>query len=348
MFVLEDIIRENIKRLVPYSSARSEFKGRADVYLDANENSFGSAGTGTFNRYPDPYQAELKEKISKLKSVAPEKIFLGNGSDEPIDILFRVFCEPGKSNAIILPPTYGMYEVSANINDIELKRVNLDEDFQVKTDEVISTIDSNTRLIFLCCPNNPSGTSMKAASIYKILENFSGLVVLDEAYIDFASYPSLLSKLDQYPNLVILQTFSKAWGLANLRIGMAFASAEILTLMNKVKPPYNISGLTQKTVIEALIDASKIKEWIETIVEERKKLDAELKKLTFVIKVYPSEANFLLVKVRDPKKLYEYLVTQKIIVRDRSKIELCEGCLRITVGTQKENIELLKALNNFK
>lgn len=349
-FDLDLITRANIKNLKPYSSARSEFKGKEGIFLDANENSFGSPLGVNYNRYPDPLQIELKEKLSKIKGLPIQNIFLGNGSDEAIDILFRAFCNPGIDNIIICPPTYGMYEVSANINDVEIIKVPLTvEEFQLDTENILLSINKNTKLIFICCPNNPTGNGVKWDAIKSILENFNGLVIIDEAYINFARYRSLIPELLNYPNLVILQTLSKAWGLAGLRVGMAFASEQIIDIFNKIKPPYNINIASQKLALDALNNTDKINEWIKQTVEERDKLIAEFALLPFIIKVYPSDANFILVKTNDPLAIYNYLVSKKIIIRDRSKVELCEGCLRITVGTKEENkllLETLKEISN--
>lgn len=348
-FNLDTITRTNIKKLKPYSSARSEFKGKEGIFLDANENSFGSPLDANYNRYPDPLQLDVKEKLGKIKGLPIQNIFLGNGSDEAIDILFRAFCNPGIDNIIICPPTYGMYEVSANINDVKIKRVPLtSEEFQLDTENILKAIDNNTKLIFICCPNNPTGNGVKWEAIKKILENFSGLVIIDEAYINFARYRSLIPELLNYPNLVILQTLSKAWGLAGLRVGMAFASEPIIDIFNRIKPPYNINIASQKLVLEALNNTDKINAWIKETVEERDKLSAELAMLPFIIKVYPSDANFILVKTNDPLAIYNYLVTKKIIIRDRSKVELCDGCLRITVGTKEENRKLIDTLKEYK
>lgn len=347
-FNLDTITRTNIKNLKPYSSARSEFKGKEGIFLDANENSFGSPLGVNYNRYPDPLQIELKEKLSKIKGLPIQNIFLGNGSDEAIDILFRAFCNPGIDNIIICPPTYGMYEVSANINDVEIIKVPLTvEEFQLDTENILLSINKNTKLIFICCPNNPTGNGVKWDAIKSILENFNGLVIIDEAYINFARYRSLIPELLNYPNLVILQTLSKAWGLAGLRVGMAFASEQIIDIFNKIKPPYNINIASQKLALDALNNTDKINEWIKQTVEERDKLIAEFALLPFIIKVYPSDANFILVKTNDPLAIYNYLVSKKIIIRDRSKVELCEGCLRITVGTKEENRKLIDALKEI-
>ena len=347
-FNLDNLTRQNIKTLKAYSSARSEFKGKEGVFLDANENAFGSPLNENYNRYPDPLQLELKDKISKIKGLPIQNIFLGNGSDEAIDLLFRAFCEPGKDNIIICPPTYGMYEVSANINDVTIKKVPLTaETFQLDTENILKAIDKQTKLIFICCPNNPTGNGVKWESIKTLLEQFKGIVVIDEAYINYARYRSLIPELLNYPNLVILQTLSKAWGLAGLRIGMAFASEPIIDLFNKIKPPYNINSVSQKLALNALSNIEKVNAWIKETVQERDELMKKMETFAFVKKVYPSDANFFLVKVEEPLSVYNYLITKKIIIRDRSKVELCEGCLRITVGTPNENKELLNALSNY-
>lgn len=348
MFDLNKVTRENIKNLKPYSTARDEYKGKQGLFLDANENAFGSPLDTNFNRYPDPLQLDVKERLGKVKGLPIQNIFIGNGSDEAIDILYRAFCEPGKDNVIICPPTYGMYEVSANINNVEINKVPLTpEEFQLDIDTILKNINSNTKLIFICCPNNPTGNGVKWNAIKTILENFKGIVVIDEAYINFASYRSLIPELLNYPNLVILQTLSKAWGLAGLRIGMAFASEEIIDIFNKIKPPYNINSVSQQLALTALNNTERINEWIKIIVAERELLRDELLKFSFVDKVYPSEANFLLVKVRDPRALYNYLVTKEIIVRDRSAVALCEGCLRITIGKKEDNQLLINTLKLF-
>lgn len=354
-FDLNNLVRGNIKKLVPYSSARSEYKGTDGIFLDANENSFCPnvsekeiVGT-TLNRYPDPMQLELKEKISKIKFISPENIFLGNGSDEAIDILFRAFCEPEKDNVIVCPPTYGMYEVSANINNVEINKVPLiAKTFQLDTEAVLKSITQNTKLIFICCPNNPTGNGVKWLAIKQILDNFKGIVVIDEAYIDFAGYRSLIPELANYPNMVILQTFSKAWGLAGLRLGMAFASEEIIEIFNKIKPPYNINTVSQKLAVNILNNSDQINSSIIEIISERNKLSEALSKLPFISNVYPSEANFLLVKTTNANSIYDHLVNNKIIVRRRNTITLCEDCLRITIGTKEENEILLNTLKEYK
>lgn len=348
-FDLNSIVRENIKKLVPYSSARSEFKGKADVFLDANENSYGSPLNQNYNRYPDPLQVKLKEKLSAIKGAPVQNIFLGNGSDEVIDILFRTFCKPGVDKVIICPPTYGMYEVSANINDVILNKVPLmAETFQLDIENILKALDAQTKLIFICCPNNPTGNGVKWADIKTILDNFTGIVVIDEAYINYARYRSLIPELLNYPNLLILQTLSKAWGLAGLRLGIAFASKEIISLFNKVKPPYNINQPSQVLAIEALDNVEAVNKWIKETVEERDKLSGQLKSFSFVIKVYESEANFILVKMKDANVIYNFLVENGIITRNRSKIELCDNCLRITIGTKEENKNLLSTIKKFE
>ena len=348
MFDLNTILRENIKKLVPYSSARDEFKGEASVYLDANENAFGSPIEEQYNRYPDPLQWKVKEKISRIKGVPPKNIFLGNGSDEAIDILFRAFCRPGIDNVIILPPTYGMYEVSANINDVEIRKVNLTADYQPDLDAIAEAVDENTKLIFVCSPNNPTGNSFYREAVEAMLVNFNGLVVIDEAYINYSRQKSFIQELTEYPNLVVLQTLSKAWGLAALRMGMAFASEEIIEIFNKVKPPYNISEASQQLVLKALDNVEQVNSWIKEIILERDKLVLSLKNFNFVLDIYPSDANFILVKTTDANGIYNFLVEKGIIVRNRTKVELCEGSLRITVGTPEENQKLIETLKSFQ
>ena len=345
---INSLQRENIKNLRPYSTARDEYKGQASVYLDANENSFGSPLPADYNRYPDPLQLDLKDAISKIKGVPIENTFLGNGSDEAIDLLYRAFCEPAKDNVIILPPTYGMYEVSANINNVEVRKINLLPNYQLDLDGIAEAIDANTKMIFICSPNNPTGNSIIRTDIETILTNFKGLVVIDEAYINFAKQRSFIKELTEYPNLVILQTFSKAWGLAALRLGMAFAGRPTIDILNKVKPPYNINQATQDLALAALQNINQVNEWIKLTVEERDKLSTDLLTIPVVKKVYPSDANFILAEVTDATGIYDFLVNQGIIVRDRSKVTLCEGCLRISIGTPAENQTLLIALKNYQ
>jgi len=347
MFQIDRIIRDNIRKLVPYSSARDDFKGEARIFLDANENSLGSPLTKWYNRYPDPLQWKVKEALSKIKGVPVENIFLGNGSDECIDILFRAFCNPGIDNVIINPPTYGMYEVSAHINDIEVRKARLTTDFQLDLDQIENLVDQNTKLIWICSPNNPTANAMNRDDIEIVLNNFEGLVVIDEAYINFSRHRSFIQELGEYPNLVILHTLSKAWGMAGLRLGMAFATKEIIEIYNKVKPPYNISQATQELVLQALNNTEEVNEMIRAIVEMRISMGKDLTKLPFVAQVYPSDANFLLVKVNDAHVIYDYLLNAGIVVRDRSKVELCGNCLRVTVGTEKENEELIETLKKF-
>lgn len=348
MFNLSTLLRDNIKKTKPYSSARDEYKGNEGVFLDANENSYGSVTEEAYNRYPDPLQKEVKEKLSHIKRVKPEQIFLGNGSDEAIDLLYRALCNPGIDEVITMPPTYGMYEVSANINDVHITEVVLSTDFEIRTEAVLAAIKPTTKMIFVCSPNNPTGNSMNTESVEKILQSFDGIVVVDEAYIDFSKTPSFISKLDKYPNLVVLQTFSKAWGLAGLRLGTAYASEEIIAVINKIKPPYNINQLTQELALEALSKLLKKEALVSEILFQREKLINEFSKINSIQKIYPTDANFVLIKAADGKKLYDFLVDKKIITRDRSKVSLCEGCVRITVGTKEENESLVKALKEYK
>jgi len=347
-FNIQSILRENIKNLTPYSSARHEFKGKASVFLDANENAYGSPLDKDFNRYPDPLQISVKEAISKIKGVPVANTFLGNGSDEAIDILIRAFCNPGHDNILILPPTYGMYEVAAAINDVEIKRVNLNSEYQLDLDGIAETIDEHTRIIFVCSPNNPTGNSIYREDIETLLANFNGLVVVDEAYINYSRQKSFIQELTEYGNLVVLQTLSKAWGLAGLRVGIAFASEEIIEVFNKIKPPYNINQSSQELALKGLQQVDTVNKWILETTLERNRLIEKLAALPFVDKIYPSDANFILVKTQDAHSVYSYLADREIIVRDRSKVSLCEGCLRITIGTPAENDLLIESLNNYK
>lgn len=347
MFNLNDLVRPNIRDLVPYSSARDEFKGEAHVYLDANENALGSPLLKWYNRYPDPLQWAVKEKLSVIKGIDPGHIFLGNGSDECIDVLIRAFCEPGIDNIVIVPPTYGMYEVSANINNVKVKKVPLTPDFQLDLPAMEEAVDDFTKMIFLCSPNNPTGNSLQRGAVEALLNNYFGLVVMDEAYINFSRQRSYVPELKEFPNLVVLQTLSKAWGLAALRVGMAFASREIVEIMNKVKPPYNVNQASQELALKALEEVDQVNEMIRVLVQERVRLEKDLAGLSVVKKVYPSDANFLLVQVTDARKIYQFLLENGIVVRDRSSVILCNDCLRITVGTERENSELLEALKQF-
>jgi histidinol-phosphate aminotransferase len=348
MFNLDQLLRDNIRRLVPYSSARDEFTGEAKVFIDANENSLGSPLTKWYNRYPDPHQWKVKEAIARIKGIPPKHIFLGNGSDECIDLLYRAFCVPGKDNVIINPPTYGMYEVSAHINDVEVRRARLLDDFQLDLVHLENLVDTHTKLIWICSPNNPTANSINRQDIEIVLNNFPGLVVIDEAYINFSRHKSFIQELSEYPNLVVLQTMSKAWGLAGLRLGMAFASEAIIDIYNKVKPPYNISQATQELALTALAEVGQVNDMIRSLVTMREQLSRDLAELPAVRRVYPSDANFLLVRVENARGAYQFLLEAGIVVRDRSKVELCEDCLRITVGTEKENAELLKSLKEWR
>jgi histidinol-phosphate aminotransferase len=347
-FNIQSILRENIKNLTPYSSARHEFKGKASVFLDANENAYGSPLDKNFNRYPDPLQISVKEAISKIKGVPVANTFLGNGSDEAIDILIRAFCNPQHDNILILPPTYGMYEVAAAINDVEVKRVNLNADYQLDLEAIAEAIDEHTRIIFVCSPNNPTGNSIYREDIETLLANFNGLVVVDEAYINYSRQKSFIQELTEYSNLVVLQTLSKAWGLAGLRVGIAFASEEIIEVFNKIKPPYNINQSSQDLALEGLQQVEQVNKWILETTLERDRLIEKLAEFSFVDRIYPSDANFILVKTKDAISIYNHLADREIIVRDRSKVSLCEGCLRITIGTPAENDLLIESLNNYK
>jgi len=347
-FNIDALVRENIKKLNPYSSARSEYRGNAEVFLDANENSYGSPLDENFNRYPDPLQWKLKQEIAKIKGVPPQNIFVGNGSDEVIDIAFRIFCEPGKDNVIICPPTYGMYKVCGNINAVEVKEVLLTQDFQLDVEGILEAIDEHTKLLFICSPNNPTANSFNRLDIEFLLNNFNGIVLIDEAYINFSRQKPFLHELTEYENLIVMHTLSKAWGLAGLRLGLGFASEVIINLFNKVKPPYNINESSQLFGIEALENIKLVNANIKNTVEQRIFLEQKLKEFAFVKIIYPSDANFILIKVTDADKLYQYLLMQRIIVRNRSREPLCENCIRITVGTQIENEKLLNALKNYE
>lgn len=344
MKTLQELTRPNIWALKPYSSARDEYQGKsASVFLDANENPYN----GPNNRYPDPLQWDLKKSLSRLKGVAPERIFLGNGSDEAIDLVFRAFCEPREDNVVAIEPTYGMYLVCAEINEVEYRKVLLDEHFQFSADKILNAVDEQTKLIFLCSPNNPTGNDLNHSEIERLLHRFDGIVVLDEAYNDFSEQPSFLKRLDDFSNLIVLQTFSKAWGCAAIRLGMAFASADIISVLTKIKYPYNVNQLTQQQAMEMLHRYYEIERWVTTLKEERDHLEKEFLKLPCVQKVFPSNANFFLVRVTDAVQIYKYLVEEGIIVRNRHTVALCGNCLRITVGTKMENETLIRALKKY-
>ena len=347
-FDLQKLVRKNIKELTPYSSARNEFKGEASVFLDANENAYGSPLNENFNRYPDPLQWQVKFALAKIKGVPAENIFIGNGSDEVIDLAYRIFCEPGKDNVIICPPTYGMYEVCAHINDIEIRKVNLTDNFQLDVEGILTATDEHTKLLFICSPNNPTGNNMNRVEIEMLLNNFAGLVIIDEAYINFSRQKTFMQELTEYPNLMVMQTLSKAWGLAALRLGLGFASLDVINVFNKVKPPYNISAASQQLALDALQNTMRVNKWIKETVSERKLLGRQISEFSFVENVYESDANFLLIKVNDANELYKYLSAKKIVVRNRSKEVLCGNCIRITIGTPTENKILISTLKKFK
>lgn len=341
---IRELFRDNIRHLAPYSTARDEYEGDLGIYLDANENPYENG----YNRYPDPHQKILKERIAEIKGVDAERIFIGNGSDEAIDLVYRVFCEPRIHNVVSIAPSYGMYEVAAHTNDVEFRKVQLNVDFELDAQAILEATDENTRAIFLCSPNNPSGNLLDGAEVKKILDGFAGIVVVDEAYIDFAGTPGMLLLLQAYRRLVVLQTLSKAWGMAGLRLGLAFADPEIIATMSRVKYPYNINGITQKIVLHQLEDTVPVWQEVAEIRKERNGLVKELKALPLIKKVFPSDANFVLVRVDEPRKLYDTLIEAGIIVRDRSRIKGCEGCLRITVGTPEENRRLIEILKSYK
>jgi histidinol-phosphate aminotransferase len=344
-FDINNLIRENVKKLKPYSSARDEFEDfdTADmIFLDANENPYQNG----VNRYPDPQQASVKVVLGKMKNINPKQILLGNGSDEVLDLLFRAFCEPKVDNVISLPPTYGMYSVLANINNVENKEVLLTNDFQPQVEKILETVTANTKIIFLCSPNNPTGNSFSIESVTTLLENFNGFVVIDEAYIDFSDKASWLEKLNQYPNLIITQTLSKAYGLAGIRLGICYASAEVISVLNKIKPPYNVNELTQQRALERLSDEVKIANEITSIITQRTELLSVLNEVSFVEKIYPTEANFILIKVDNANKRYADLIAKGIVIRNRTTQPLCENTLRLTIGTAEENTKLMEALRN--
>jgi histidinol-phosphate aminotransferase len=344
-FDIGRLVRKNIRELKPYSSARDDYSGTASVFLDANENPFNQP----LNRYPDPKQSALKKVIAGMKGQAVENLFVGNGSDEGIDLLFRVLCEPGRDNVITVDPTYGMYRVCAKINDVKVKSVLLRKDFSLDPEAVLSAVDDHTKMIFLCSPNNPTSNAYDRDAMLRIIRSLTGtMVVVDEAYMDFSNSESLLSLVPEHKNLVVLQTLSKAWGLAGIRLGMVFAHPDLVVYLTGVKYPYNVNSLTLSEAMDSLGHPGFHDSWVKEILEERQKLRKRLETLTFVEKVHPSDANFLLVKVADPGAVYNYLMDKGIIVRDRSTVPLCEGCLRITVGTGEENDQLVDALNLYE
>lgn len=344
MKTLEQLTRPNIQRLEPYSCARNEYSGTAaSVFLDANENPYNSP----YNRYPDPLQRELKEKIAEYKKVSPEQIFLGNGSDEAIDLVYRAFCEPKEDNVVAIDPTYGMYVVAADINNVEYRKVLLDEQYQCNADRLLAAADEHTKLIFLCSPNNPTGNDMNREEVLKVINRFDGLVIVDEAYNDFSELPSMLNDLTSYPNMIVLQTFSKAWGCAAVRLGMAFASPEIISILNKIKYPYNVNLLTQQKAMEMLTHQDEKEHWVEILKEERTNVMKEMNQVAVVKHIFPTDANFFLARVTDAPHIYNYLVNTGIIVRNRHTVSLCGNCLRITVGTPSENQKLIEALKKY-
>ena len=344
MFSLEQLVRPNIWSLAPYSSARDEYSGKeAHVFLDANENPYNVP----YNRYPDPLQRDVKQVLSKVKGVPAENIFLGNGSDEAIDLPYRIFCEPGRDNVVAIAPTYGMYKVCADVNNVEYRTVMLDDDFQMHADQLLAACDRNTKIIWICSPNNPTGNSLNRDEIVKVIENFDGIVIVDEAYIDFAQQKSMRQELPTHPNLIIMQTMSKAWGSAAIRLGMAFASKDIIAIYNKVKYPYNVNLLTQQQALEALKDPFEVDKWVKTILLERSRVMQAFLDLPICEQVFKTDANFFLARVTNAKEIYDYLVDKGIIVRNRHRVELCQNCLRITIGTRTENNELLAALRQY-
>ncbi|MBR6827131.1 MAG: histidinol-phosphate transaminase [Prevotella sp.] len=341
---LKELTRPNIWSLAPYSSARNEYAGReARVFLDANENPYNNP----YNRYPDPLQLELKAAISKVKSVPADCIFLGNGSDEAIDLPYRCFCRPGIDNVVAIEPTYGMYKVCADINDVEYRPVLLDDNYQISAEKLLSACDEHTKLIWICSPNNPTGNNILRDEIIRVIEGFDGIVIVDEAYSDFSSQPSLRKDLSKYPNLIILNMMSKAWGCAAIRLGMAFASREIIDLFNKVKYPYNVNLLTQRQALEAISDPFQVDKWVRMLKLERDRMIEAFRMLPICQTVYPTDANFFLAKMQDAQKTYDYLVDKGVIVRNRTRVKLCQNCLRITVGTKNENNELIAALRQM-
>ncbi|MBQ8673545.1 MAG: histidinol-phosphate transaminase [Bacteroides sp.] len=342
---LKQLTRPNVWRLKPYSSARDEYKGvTASVFLDANENPYNAP----FNRYPDPLQESVKAKLSRIKGVPADRIFLGNGSDEAIDLVFRAFCEPRVDNVVAIDPTYGMYQVCAEVNDVEYRKVLLDEHFQVTAERLLAATDAHTKAIFLCSPNNPTGNDLSRKEMERLLQEFDGLIVMDEAYNDFSEAPSFTQELERYPNIIVLQTFSKAWGCAAIRLGMAFASADIIAIFNKIKYPYNVNLLTQRQALEMLEEYDRIGQWIDTLKEERTRLLERFAQLPCTLRIFDTAANFFLARMTDAPRIYNYLVGEGIIVRNRHNVSLCANCLRVTIGTPDENRELLRALEAYK
>lgn len=346
MRTIKELVRPNIWSLAPYSSARNEYSGHvAHVFLDANENPFN----GPYNRYPDPLQESLKERLSEVKNVPAENIFLGNGSDEAIDLVYRCFCEPKKDNVVAICPTYGMYEVCANINDVEYRNVMLDENYQITAEKLLAECDANTKAIWICSPNNPTGNDINNDEIEKVIENFDGIVIVDEAYIDFSKQKSFSRYINsETSNVIVLQTMSKAWGSAAIRLGMAFAKKEIIAIFNKVKYPYNVNMLTQEQAMKRLKDTQPVEQWVNILLQERGRTMEAFAELPICEKIYPTDANFFLAKVKDAQKTYDYLVEKGIIVRNRTRVSLCNNCLRVTIGTREENNELLGALRDMK
>lgn len=342
--MLDKLVRPNIKKLTPYSSARNEFTGSASVFLDANENPFNAP----YNRYPDPLQCTVKEKLAALKGVKPENIFLGVGSDEGIDLAYRIFCRPAIDNVVALSPSYGMYEVCADINDIEYRRVQLNDNFEFETADLLAATDENTKIIWICSPNNPTGNAYSLQQIQSVAKAFSGIVIVDEAYIDFSDKGSMISHLENFPNVIVLQTFSKAWGRAGLRLGVAYASPEIIGYYNKVKYPYNVNAITQEMALEALENTTEVDAWVKELLDSRNTLASELSSMQCVKHIFPSDANFLLIRVNNPDGLYSFLCDNGIIVRNRNRVEKCAGCLRITIGTKEENAQLINAIKDYE
>jgi histidinol-phosphate aminotransferase len=349
MSIFNSLVRQHLLDLKPYSSARDEYSGKEGTFLDANENPFGSVAGKNLNRYPDPYQREIKDKLAVLKGCFPEQIFLGNGSDEAIDLIIKAVCEPKLDNMVILPPTYGMYQVCADIQQIEIRKSNLTSNFQLDLTDIGTKVDANTKAIWVCSPNNPSGNLIQVNSILALLNAYPNtLIIVDEAYIDFATQPSFVEQLTKFENMVVLQTFSKAWGMAGLRVGMAFADAELIKILNKIKYPYNLNLESQRLVLKALDNVEKKNGFVEKILVERFKLFKKLMELDNVRHIYPSDSNQLLVKFKDAKAVFHYLIERKVIVRDRTNVTLCDDCLRISIGTGKENNILMSELKRFK